>query len=197
MVLRLVQLLNLLLLLYGELLLLLIEMVLEQKQHAREEARHDHRAGRVKISLSRGVRQHQIRMKIRNIITAQCLHCTQQEEHSLPPSLQGDTDIDEAEHEPLRHSPVYSASRKEDHGEQHQQEHYRGRRPGIDAPLPDTDFCHYVHIHKACRQYDEIRRESAENQDKNQRDHADSRDQAKHAFSQTDLMVKNDIKPFF
>ena len=45
-------------------------------------------------------------------ITQQRLRRAEPEKHSHPPSLQGDTDVDEAEHKPLRHSAVESAVKK-------------------------------------------------------------------------------------
>ena len=118
MVLRLVQLLDLFLLLYGELLLLLIKMVLEQQQHPREESSHDHRTGGIEIGLGRGVGQHQLRMEIGNVIADQGLHSAQCKEHRLASALQGNADIDEAEHEPLRHPAVDAAPGEEHHGKQ-------------------------------------------------------------------------------
>ncbi len=196
-ILRLIQLLDLFLLLYGELLLLLIEMILEQKQYPREESRHNDGAGGVKIGLGRGVLQNQVRIKIGNIIARQCLQGTQHEEHRFPPALQRDADIDETEHKPLGYTAVDSASGEKDHGKQHKQQQHRGCGARIDAFLLDADSGHRVHIDKTCRQYNQIRRKPAQNQYKYQSNHADARDQTEHTFPQADPMVKNDFQPFF
>ena len=76
MILRLVQLLNLLFLRYGKLFLFLIKMILEQKQHACKESCHDNGTGRIEIRLGRSIWQYQFRPKIGKIITAQRLQRT-------------------------------------------------------------------------------------------------------------------------
>ena len=195
MVLRLVQLLDFFLLALGELVLLLVEIVLEQEQYACQEAHQYHGAGRVEISLGHGIGHHQIRIVVGQIVADDRLHYTQQKEHPFPPSLQGDADIDEAEHEPLRPPAVESASREEHHRVQQQEQHHYGRSPRIDAFLFDADFGRYVDVGQAQRQYEQIHVAPAQNQDKDQRHHADACDKPEHPLSQTYFMVKNDFQP--
>ena len=73
MVLRLIELLDLLLLLYGDLVLFFVKMILEQQKHAGQSSRQNHGTGGVEIGLARGIGQHELRVMERHIIAHQRL----------------------------------------------------------------------------------------------------------------------------
>ena len=197
MVFSLIELFNLLFLLYGDLVFFFIKMVLEQQNHTCQGSRQNHGTGRIKICLSVSIWQDKLRIMIGHIITHQRLSGTQEEKHQHPLTLQSNTDINETEYKPLRNPAINPPSGKKDYRKQQKQQYYNGRGSHINTFLFNTDLHGHVHIKNASRHDEHICRKSAQNQYKNQSNHADTRNKPEHALSQTGLMIKYDVKPFF
>ena len=194
---RLVQLFNFLFLLLREGVFFLIHPVQEQKQHTVQKAHHHHGECGIKKGVPLGIPGDKLGEIEGQAITQQRLRRAEPEKHSHPPSLQGDTDVDEAEHKPLRHSAVESARREKADGKYQQQQDRDGRGSRMNLFLLNAHLNDYVHGGKAGRQKQDIPNASAHRQNEHQCHHTGACYNAKHAFAQADPVIGNDVKPFF
>ena len=136
---RLIQFLNLLLLLLGEGVLLLIHPIQEHEQHAGEQSDHDHGEGGVEKGVLLAVQGGQLRVVEGDAVAEQRLGGAQDEKCGHAPAVQGDADVDKAEHKPLRHPAVKPARSKEGERKQGEQKYHYGCGPCMDASLLNTE----------------------------------------------------------
>ena len=196
-VLRPVQLLDLLLLALGEGVLLLVHPAQEHEEDAGEQAHHDHGEGGVEKGVLIEVPQGDLREIVGGAVAEHGLHHTQPEEHDPAPPVQGDADIDEAKHEPLRHAAVKPARGKERDREQREQQDRDDRGARVDLLLSDADPDDHPHGGQTDHQHQDIPDAPAHGQSKRYRDHADACDDAEHPLPQADPVIGDDLKPFF
>ena len=196
-VLRLVELLDLLFLLLGEGVFLLIHPIQEHEQHTGEQAYHNHGKRGVKEGALLGIHGGDFREVVGDAVAQHRLRHAQPEKHghAFPP--QGDADIDEAEHKPLRHPAVEPARGKECEGEEHQQQYHDGRGPRLDALLSDAELHDHRYGRQAYHEDHEIQNTPAHRQGEYQRNHADHGHNAEYALTHTDPVIREDLKPFF
>ena len=192
-VLRPVELLDLLLLLLGEGVLLLVHPVEEHEQDAGQKPHHDNGEGGVEEGALQGVPHRCLGEEEGGGVADQGLRRAQDEKYPHAPPLQGDADVDKAEDEPLRNAAVEAPGGEKADGEQHQHQDRDRRGPHVDAPLPDTVFDGGPHDHKAHCQDEDIPDAPAHGQNKQQSEHADTRHQAEHPLPQADPVVCNDL----
>ena len=111
--------------------------------------------------------------------------------------MQGDADIDEAKHEPLRHAAVKPARGKERDREQREQQDRDDRGARVDLLLSDADPDDHPHGGQTDHQHQDVPDAPAHGQSKRYRDHADACDDAEHPLPQADPVIGDDLKPFF
>ena len=195
-VLRPVQLLNLLFLPLREGVFLLIHPIEKHEQNAGKQPHHNHGKRGVKQGGMLGVRRgHGGKIK-GGAVTKQRLHRAQPKKHAPPPSLQSDADIDKAEHKPLRHTAVKAPRGKKGDGKQRQQHHRNERGARMDAFFLNADLDNHPHGGKACYQYQNIPNVPAHRQRKRDGDHADPCHNAKHPLAEADAVIADNLKPF-
>ena len=109
-ILRLIQFLDLLLLLSGKLGFLIIEPCEKQEKYAGERTHHNDGKGGIEKGMALCVLCHKIREIESRKIAQKRFNRAQQEKDSFSSSLQGNADIDEAEHEPFGHSAAMAVA---------------------------------------------------------------------------------------
>ena len=196
-VLRPVQLLDLLLLLLGEGVLLLIHPVEEHEQHAGQQPDHNHGEGGVKEGAGKGVLHHDVGVVVGDAVAEHGLRYAQAEKYVSAPPQQGDADIDEAQDKPLRHAAVKPAGGEKGDRKQGQQQHRDGRGPGLNTLSADAELDNQGHRREAQNQQSDIQGAFAHRQRKDHRDHADAGYNAEHPLPQADPVIGNYLKPFF
>ncbi len=147
--------------------------------------------------MAQGVLGHPAQFLVGLVVTGDDLRHRQQEKHHPAAALQDEADIDEADDPPLRHAAVKAAGGEEAEGEQQQQQYHDTGGPGVDALLADAEFYDEGDGGKAGRQDDEVARVPAHGQDEKQRHHADAGGHPEQPLLQADMVVKNDLQPFF
>ena len=196
-VLRPVQLLDLLLLPLGEGVFLLIHPIQEHEQHAGEQSHHNHGKGGIQQRVLVEVRHGELREIEGGAVAEHRLRHTQSEKYDSAPALQGDADVNKAEHKPLRHAAVKSARREKRNGKQRQQQHCNGGCAGMDALFLNADPNDQRHGGQADHHHDDIPDAPAHGQGERYRNHADACHNAEHALMQADSVIADDLKPFF
>ena len=169
-----VQFLNFFFLLLGQLIFLFVNPVQKHQQHAGQQTHHDYGIGGVKKRMSRRIARNRCRKIECNVVAQQRLCRTKDEKRCLPPSLQGNAYINEAEHKPFRHTAVKPACREKADREQHKEHHRNGCCPRINALLPDAELHDHCHNDETDRQQQPIYNTPAHGQYKNQCKHTNA-----------------------
>ena len=196
-ILRPVQLLDLLFLPLREGILLLVHPVQEHEQDAGEQPHHNHGKGGVKQCVVLRIRRGKGRIVKGGAVAKQRLRRTKSEKDRPAPSLQGDADVDEAEHKPLRHAAVKAACGKKGDGKQRKQQYRNERGAHVNPFFPNADLDDCRHEGQACQHNQHVPEASAHGQGKRNGDHADAGHNAEHSLAEADPVIGNNLKPFF